>query len=445
MKEYGEIGIIHSKEDWAQSLYFRGFAKWIGLSYLDYTYNEKKQELNQVLEEDKGEFSLILYINDADHQWERQYSKRGKRNNNIVFKTNEIWQGEMLNVDKLTYFCECLEWWDEPIIKLLIKIYCQNGLMKWLVSSTHTIGIGNEEEVNQCWHQVIDDLEKVRNQNLLNCGREYLEYAWVYSRQKLNELCMRYNRRPPYDAQELCKAAEKIYEWNPCFYMIENLKSKIVSRDMIHKINSISYMINCVQQCKMDSCNSFYYYRLGKQYELHNYREKAAKSYNISSRKYPLNFRALFKQAVSCHIRGNAWGEKMYLQKILDILQMNLVEEAGEDSMIFLPPMELDYAVKCYILLGNIEYVVRDNPVEAERCYMKAQRICDSVYENLFLKYIYPDADIRLKIVENLKVRLSGRIIEKRINDSRQSRKYREWRKINGKLDRNKAGRGSVG
>lgn len=431
MEKYGEIEIIHGREDYVESLYFKGFIKWIGLPYLDFTYNEKVERLNRVLDGEQDKFSLVLYINDVEQKWEERYCVEQNKKHRAFLDKKFIWMNEQLDPQWLIRFGSCLDFLDARLRYNLVDIYCRNGLMKWLSVSAQAAYTGNYTETRRCWEQVIRDLELIQHGASMLPGYEHLQYAELYSKQRLNDLCLQYRRIPPYDSQELCRAAEKIQEEHPGFYMVENLKAKMVSKDILHRRNSIAYMYNCAHQCRVDVCDSFYYYRLGKQYELNHFREKADKSFRIAYRKYTLNFRALFKLAVNSHVREDIDGEEKYLMAILDILQMNRIEEGGPGNISSLPPLELDYAVKCYILLGNIEYRKRDNPVKAGFYYEKAKEICDSLDENDFLKCVFQNINLHLSVVKNVRERLRARIIEQKIEDSRQNKKYREWRRIN--------------
>lgn len=419
MEKMEEIVIIHTKEDYAQSVYFRGFIKWIGLSYFDFVFNEQNETLNEKLEEKIKNSCTKIYINDRDKRWKNQYTKTGEKSFSIKMQKDELWKDGKLESEYLSEVFKGFEAEETNLWNHMIRIYCTNNLMSKLVSNTQTTYIGDYEEARKIWEKVISKLKNIMDsdtQSLETGFLKYVKYAYVYSKQKLNELCGLYKKTPPYETQELLKDVDSTYFLDANMYALENLKSKIAASDIMYRVRSVSFLINCTQRCPLELSNSFYYYRLGKQYEINLYMAQSMNAYRTAYRKNELNFRALFKLAVEC-MKSEDWdGEREYLDRILKILQLDIIKDNSEKYMKYLPPLELEYAEKCYILLGNMEKDAYSNIPEAEKFYKMAQKVYDTIKENVFLKTIYTDEEQYKGAVEFYKGRLSKEEIGKKIN-----------------------------
>lgn len=446
MEGLEEIAIIHSTEDYAQALFVKEFLKWSGFSYFDYVYNDLYDRFNKTLEKSKNHFDAIFYINDTQKKFESRLGNLTDNNIHLFLNYSDI----RLD-DKTEYGDDCV--WNSQILKeiwkkvlkqiyknedisdslhifeKILEVYCQYDLFRNLLNNTESIfkqileekgydayadGLRNQKSqwkrayinLNTYFAAVWDNAVK---------GIEHLEYASLYCKRKINGINRLLNERPEYNISDLVKEIHILYSRDiNNLYMAESMAAKFFEISQDYENIAIPALHNCTRNCKVDACNSLHFYRLGKLYEKYGKKEQAAFIYEKSYKLNPLNFRTVYKLAVDCIRRQKYEEAQMWILNILCILQLDIDDmEICKNTLYKLPPLELEYAMKCYMLLARIEiYKDNKNPDNLDYCYKMVDMIDRVLNDNTFIQRIYSDQPLFISYLRN---RLSLDSIKKKI------------------------------
>lgn len=424
LKEYrvGELCIIHSMNNYATANYFKEFFKWVGLSFFDFVYNENNEEMNLKLDS-SNHFDFMVCVDDKENKWKVKYGeiaslkvdipdnfdlRQSIKNPNVENSLDEVWKRMFSIFKEGDSYAKTFD--------ALFKIYVKNNIFHKLINNNYQLSIDYQEkyevgkflnelnEENEQWKKTVDDLTKFREDFGDRLGIEHVIYTKVYSQRKVSEISGILGEKMLYSTQELLDSLNSIYKINPYFYMAESLKAKVVAMNMEDLVFSVIYMKNCTELCPSDACNSFHYYRLGKFFEKFNRPQMSKTAYEISYKKNPLNFRALFKVVVADINFRDYEAARSHIQQLLKILQIENTEESNyKQKLKLLPPIELEYVCKCYILLTRVLQLQKKDITDP---FKKMQIVADSVQENEYLCNIYMDNS------EVMKKRLSGRLSE---------------------------------
>ena len=437
-----EIAIIHSIDDYEAGLFLKEYVKWVGFSYFTYVYNDDNDEFNRILEERKNHFDLIIYINDETMKYRKRFKHLAEKNINVEISVadesnlkvgnnsqcihilKKIWE----NILKTVY--DSLAEDTLEIMNVLSEIYCKYDLYRKLLNNTESWfqQVRNEkgEELYQHklkiqkdqWKNALEKIEEhlhsIQDRNDLN-GLEHLDYADLYCKRKINEICGLRNEVLEYDTWELLKKADSMHNsYVSDFYMAESMIAKIASQSSEYKTLSIPAMQNCTEECNVDACNSFHYYRMGKRYEKIGKIIQAEIVYQEAYNINPLNFRALYKVAVNAFRKRNYSEARMGFLRILQILQVPADSlEKYKERIKKYPALELEYICKCLVLLSDIEqheeYV---DGVFYNQCLDMVRIVVDTVNDNKFINRVYYDYP---EYKELLKKRLSMNALKKKI------------------------------
>lgn len=447
MRELEEACIIHSVEDYAQALYFNEFWKWVGISYFECVYNECNADLNHTLLEGKNQFSFIVYIGEKADSWIKMFGHLS--NVNIKIESEELWDAE----GKLKTSIMDRVWGQlfariapgneklPGVFQKLTALYCEYDVLRKLLNNKYSLfmyaktadykGIKKNEYrvMLDTWKLLIAELKKLSAETGKgeNCGKEYIGYADGYCKRKVNELCNLLGNKRRYETKAILKSIDSLYDYDEKFYMIESLKAHVVSIDPNYRLWMITYLINCVNTCGTDASNSFHYYRLGKKYELIDRREKAEKEFAASYRNNRLNFRALFKLAVYKMLDEDSETAQKYLLDVLTILQLYDGNRFCLDHLKKLPPLELQYASKCFVLLGDL--TVEKESGTAEKYYKMTSDVVAAAEGNDFMKKMYPElarqGEQEIYILENLKDYLTQECVRRKLQAINARRRRR--------------------
>ena len=438
----GEACIIHSIHDYVFAMFFKEFMKWIGISFFDFTYHDTDVQLNKELK--KSRLDFILYINDKDNTWKKQYNDLARVHVDIDMKrySDDIWcaegtdeSGSVLNASILKdAFREVIKKnFDESskiqmIFNYLAEVYCEHNVLHKMLdnkyrlslaySETFTLAMFLEELEAQSnsWDKIIVALEDKEENFGKVTGFENYIYALVYSKRKSAELADILRWKTPYHVDVLLENLDSIYSFSRNFYMGESLKAKVASMDPNFLAMSVFCMENCIEVCPSDACNSFHYYRMGKHYELLGRNEDAWVIYQKAYEKNRLNFRALFKLAVNKITTKKYEEAEEYLKMILRILQLQSADgEWKEENLRYLPVLELEYACKCFLLLELAAFRNNGKKMLTDYYYQKAIRVHELVPENCYLKGMYRKDYGR--IIERVEIRLSEHVIQKKLRN----------------------------
>lgn len=456
MHNLKEIAIVHVRKDGVLATYFREFLKWIGFSYFDFTYNEKEEGLNNILEQDENKFDILLVFDEVPEEWR-------KRNNQnaliqIPIKREAIWESNSLklkqeplvNLWQQIYNNLNLNVKIQETINKLITVYCKYNLLHKLYSDKFNVCTADcDKELRKMhknkihaqyfsWIDAAEELQQYKESlfDKEETGKEYLDYAILFCCRKMNEIEELIKGRKIYDTSTLINLANEIYKSDATFYMVESLKSKITRNDNLYKLHTMSFNKNCVEQCTIKACNSFNYYRVGKYCEINGCEEQAVQEYKKSYELNPLNFRALFKLAVDRIKKKDIENARLSLKKVLLLLQIgeNAEEEENFDNIIIqLKPLELEYAVKCFFLLGQLEADDYNNQVAGAKYFQKVIRVHVLMEKISFIEMMYPQQDEKEFMYCCLENRLKIGSIERKLRGCINTDMYKNWSKHYGK------------
>lgn len=436
----GEACIIHSVHDYVFAMFFKEFMKWIGISFFDFTYHADDTELNQKIKD--NHFDFIFYINDKNNNLKNEYTDLTDVYVDICTDKyyKSIWTAADSDNDSLMLNKSILtDAFDQVIRKIfngneetrrifdsLAEIYCSENVLHKMLDNKYALSFAYGESITikhfleelavECreWDRIISKLEMKKKDVETITGLENYVYALVYSKRKSAEISKILRWKTPYQVDNLLKELDSIYMYIPNFYMGESLKAKVASMDPSSQVMSVFYMKNCTDVCPTDACDSFHYYRMGKFYELLDRKEYAWKIYLKAYRKNPLNFRALFKVAVSKMNIEKYDEAESYFKLILKILQIcDDSGELNEDNLKYLPVLEMEYACKCFLILESLEYRKKENKNLAQVYYEKVDRIRALIDNSYYLKEIYKsNYDY---ILERVHLRLTEHIIHQKL------------------------------
>lgn len=423
MQGLEEIAIIHSIDDYQAGLLIKESLKLEGFSYFSYVYNELNDDLNKQLEESNNRFDLIIYVNDTDGMYQKRFKKLADMNVQVGIKSDGIWSKDthQLNVEILkslwkqilyeVYSTE-IENANETyeIMRKLAEVYCKYDLFRKLLNNTETwfglvrkkqsreVYIASLKDQEKEWKAALEDLEKhfqTVDDNV--SGKEHLEYAILYCKRKLNDICDLMGKYFPYDSWEMMEEADAMHSrYKTDFYMAENITSQIAKQSYEYKSMAILTMRNCTQKCIVPACNSFHYYRMAKLYEKVDKIVQAEISYKEAYELNTLNFRAGYKCGVFALNKKEFETAKWHFRRVLQLLQITIGDSNEFEKFIGkLPALELEYVCKCFILLAEIERL--ETIVMDEEFYshcLKMQKNVITIIEknqNNFINMMYSD------------------------------------------------------
>lgn len=443
MKGLEEIAIIHSVEDYPVGLFLKENLKLQGFSYFVYAYNQLNDKPNDILAKSANQFDLILYVNDQENNWQSRFSHLSNHNLNVELSDEEIWEspGKLDNNKLREIWEQILEemYAGSPdldkcinIMNVISDVYCEYDLFRKLLNNTESWfrQVRNEttediyekslDHQKNVWRDALKRLEQfsddIGSGKVLQ-GEEHLDYAILYCKRKINDICDLLGREFEYDSCCLLSDANDVLKkYKNNFYMIENIIAKNARKSWENKGLAILSMKSCTLNCTVPACNSFHFYRLGKLYERSDKTIQSEEAYEKAYQLNSLNFRALYKIAIS------SLNQKYYdiarneLERILTILQIpigNLYDVA--EAVKKLPALELEYVCKCYFLLSEIEK--KEEHMDCQY-YNACKKIIDTIIEmiadnqNSFIKALYSDQP---KYRNYLKKRLSFNAIREKV------------------------------
>ncbi|MCD7882749.1 MAG: hypothetical protein LUI87_03435 [Lachnospiraceae bacterium] len=446
MRGLREACVVCASKDYAEAVYFKEFLKWTGFSFFIFIFNEHDDKLNEVIAKDTGTFDFVIYIGDQDGTWERRFSQQSDVH--VHVPVEELWVPQngkkkpvlrddlLVNAWKEIFqeFSPRLSSDSRKVFNKLIQIYCKYNVLHRLASGIYSMRMLVDKEAEKIkkaegslektdryggWKSIIKCLEDFREgliEKQKYDGMEYLAYALCFCKRKVNEYCNLLKIERTYGTGKVLEQLESVYDYVDDFYMVENLKAKISSLDRSYKSFSISYLLNCTKTCDVNLCNSFHYYRIGKQMEIIQREEEAAKAYRISYMMNPLNFRALFKLAAD-QFRRKEWSKSAeYLKGILNILQLNTDDDSRfEKQVLFLPPLELEYVSKCYALLGRIDEYLGNREEDMVFCYRRVEQVKQCVRKNKYLSAMYSEVPDWNAFCECVEERLTKNAIKNKL------------------------------
>ena len=237
MRGLEEIAIIHSADDYPVGLFLKENLKLNGFSYFMYAYNELDDKKNDILAKSDNQFDLILYVNDQNDKWQNRFGHLSNHNINVQMSNGQIWEkfGE-LDSSKLEkvwinilneVFTDTLEIQESiDIMKEISDIYCKYDLFRKLLNNTESWFKQVRDEKNEkdyrdnlikqseIWKNALKDLEKYSNKIGLERivqGQEHLDYAMLYCKRKINDICDLLGKKFEYNSWKLILDADDMH------------------------------------------------------------------------------------------------------------------------------------------------------------------------------------------------------------------------------------------
>lgn len=422
MNGFRSACIISRPKENVKAAKIQGFFKWIGISYVTLTSRENDICKNLVLKENRESLDVTIYLRENEtvfYNWSSNPFRKVVEFNEKQNTTTEI-VSSILNELYKTVTEDHVDA-DNTVFGNLIEIYEKYDLAAELANINYSLRSNSDvvlkdyNEQRKKWIDVINDLEKLQQKAGEN--GEYLKHAFVYSKRKVNELCNLQSFARTYSVFELLEEADEIYQYDKDFYEAECLKSKIALLDSEYQLLSTLYLQGCIEQCPVAACRSFYYYRLGKQYEGQGRKDRAIEVYEKAYKTNPANIRAIFKLGVHYINKKELKLAEKYFSKILELLGLiNIQDEQMINQINELSAIELEYASKSYILLIKIARL-DDQGIRYEKyLHEQAEKIANSLDGNLYLQKMYSDELQRSRVKDCLQRKLSLDNIRRRFD-----------------------------
>ena len=421
MNGFRSACIINKPKENVKAAKIQGFFKWIGISYVTLISKEDNVCHDPVLKENRECLDVTVYLKEEEttfYNWTSQSFEK-----TVIVDENQNTTYGIVSFILRNLYQTVMEVQSDSVFEELISIYEKYSLSSELANIDYSLKMHSdiaEDDYNiqkNKWENIIKDLEKIQQEEL-DKNREYLKHALIYSKRKVNELCNLLSFARIYSTQALCEETDEIYEYDEEFYEAECLKSKIVLLDSQYQLLSVLYLQRCIERCPVAACRSFYYYRLGKQYEIHGRRDRAVSVYEKAYKTNSANVRALFKLGVY-HINKREFEiAEQYFLDILKCLHLtNVQEDQLVDQINELSAIELEYASKSYILLAKIARL-DDQGIRYElHLYEQARKIADSLDDNVYLKEMYSDEKERNRVKKCLEGKLALENIKKKLQN----------------------------
>ena len=429
MKEFGEIAVIHSIDNYDEARFLEGFLKWIGVAFFDYTYNDVHDEFNQYLENSGEKFDVVIYINDENDKYISRFGCLSKANIKLNFTLSDnsdidkelcrnIWkiivdsvyssntyqeQGAdieirpiSVNVRKDNAFAKndkdsCVQ-----IFEKLAEIYVENNLFK-------EIGDGKIYLMNECemkqdgqmaieariklWETVLDELDKVSINKDYVCFDNFY-YAKIYCKKEIHILrCV---------TEKWIYTNEMRRKFQEIELDIENLpKDRVKYSNMslglifdIYAMNpelyngGINYQSRLIKKCKTNACKSEALHKLNRFYKNTDRGGRTEHLLEEVVKLNPLNFKAGFSLAMSymncrAYLKAKEW-----ILNVLYVLQLEGdSQEELLDNLEKLPKTELEYVWRCY---GSLKIIEKNtyNDESAKNYYIAMQEKTKKVLES---------------------------------------------------------------
>lgn len=444
MEGLEEIAVIHSVDDYPAGLFIKESLKLEGFSYFTYAYNERNDQINDILKNSDNRFDLILYVNDQNGKFRGKFGHLSRYNINVEISNEQIWTapGELdsKNLEEI---------WGKVIEELSVRqqdaddlreimgkigeVYCKYDLFRKLLNNTESwfeqVKEENSETIyrkqleKQCgiWSKALEELEQYSEEIIgdrILLGQEHLDYAILYCKRKINEICNLLGEKFEYDSWKLILECNRMHtKYRTDFYMAENIIAKNAKMSMEYKGMAFSAMKDCIRKCRVPACNSFHFYRLGKIYEKAEKVIQAELAYEEAYRINPLNFRALYKNAVNSKKRKYYDNARKEFERTLELLQVLTEDiELFSETVKKLPALELEYICKCYVLLAYLEE--KEEHIDYS-FYNSCAKVINLIVEivgkneNTFLKNMYGDQPEYIKYLEQ---RLSLNAIKEKVS-----------------------------
>lgn len=392
MENLRSICFVYAKNDSYDVCFVKEFFKWIGFSYAE-QMNGSKTNIFETAE--NCNFDIIAVIDGAMPEMEvaglksrlpaRIYSEKISRNTS----TPEI---ELL--------CELLSdiTYDvnndriSNIFKKMLNIYIENHMVDLLYGYTSILyqkmmSIFSEKACRRL-ENVLQQLDESVDFCQKTSGIEYALYAKYLCRGMVNECLHNQERMERYNIGDLLHEIDNIYTFDKEFYKAEYLKAIVADQSCMYNAQPRFLYENCIRRCKVNVCNSYFYYSLGKWNENNKRLVDALKAFRDSYRLDSNNIKAGFKLAIERKRAGENGMAKKYLQDIIDIWSDSV--ELGN-----MPLRDIEYAYKARMLFS----LLVDSPFRAE-WEQDARRFFDfvdpkqkieDIPESFFIKRLYND------------------------------------------------------
>lgn len=413
MKGFRSICFIHDKKNSYTACYLKEYFKWIGLSFVDYVYNEE----NNIFDEPEDcKFDIIVNIDHAMPNLEIEKVEKAISPRFIELQTTEAEsEGELLKKLLENITRQFLKGERCKALIQLADIYNRNHLVEGLYEYTFVLLERLYDDMKELYYQkfenvyeeVLKILEKC-DQKCENCQEnrfiEYALYAKYNCQRCMNAILLLQKKIVRFEVEQYLDEVSEIYEYDSDYYNVEYLKAQVAQQDWQFKAFSKFYIIHCIERCQVNVCKSYHYYSLGKWKDKNMQFCEAEENYRLAYYHNKSNIKAIFKIAVEKNNMNEEELSKVFLNKILNLW-------SDEDNKDYIPLRDIEYAYKARMLLSDIEEKQfqdfdRNNAEKYSEYVQNIRMEDDNISGKSFIKRMYPEKAVRNSICDAMMQRV---------------------------------------
>lgn len=387
MQKFEEVAVVRGIKEGKEAGFLLGFLKFVGVSAVEYVYNDLFDGFNKYVENSKNRFDAVLYINDSGSRYLRRFEKLGVANIQLDF--SGAWElAEMLkDIFSEVYLVEQTEYEEElrpiqvdageektkkgenkmfadalAVFGVLADVYCKNGLADEIGNGkryspmekfNRWLAPDEVDEIKgriEAWQQVLSDLETA--EELKGFGTEHISYAKLFCKKEI--FCLEYMI-----GEQSCSISDITGKTETLAVKSTMPAAKEIQAELYEwsDVDSLSVVIQheAVKRYRVDACKSEALFRLGVLYKKQGKNEQAECMFERAFKCNSVNFKAIFSIAMHALQNGRYDEAETWLKNMLCILQLDVNNNTVcEENLKLLTPKELAYAKKCYANLYKI-------------------------------------------------------------------------------------------
>ncbi len=410
------ICIVYDLKDSYTDCYFKEFFKWIGVSYAECLYDA---DMSVFTEPGRGKFDVIVAIGDtliateAEKIAEVSGAKLIHQDSNNQCSDHERLKSFLNELSATTLSNEA-----STLLKELADIYKEYKLVSYLYAYTQVLFQKMDKVCSQNTYKILkhalsavetflNDRVSVYRNHKPNDFIANILYAKYNCQSIINEMLNIQNKSLEYNTEDYLNSINEIYDYDPDFFKVEFLKSKVAELDSMYWLYGKTYLESCIEECPIDLCKSFHYYGLAKWLERDEQLYASGKAYRIAYQKNPTNIKAIFKLAVDRLKKKENETAEILLKQIANMWDVSTrIKEIS--------PRDLEYAYKVRMLLFEIDKTAIHYAEESDQIlkFIQESKEGEMGDDNSFIEKLYPDKEFRREICDAMLQRLKAQCLD---------------------------------